>query len=89
MLRQLYVREFQPESGLYCFIPQDEGTDLPYFPSTKENRPSLYIVPSGIRPAVQRTAIEVSVYHFKRRIALIIISQIAKILGEYYENDAK
>lgn len=37
----------------------DEGTDLPYFPSTKENRPSLYIVPSGIRPAVQRTAIEV------------------------------
>lgn len=47
-----------------CAIPQDEGTDLPYFPSTKENRPSLYIVPSGIRPAVQRTAIEVSVPYF-------------------------
>ncbi|XP_073239418.1 myoferlin-like [Porites lutea] len=37
----------------------DEGNDLPYFPPTKENRPSLHIVPSGIRPAMQRTAIEV------------------------------
>lgn len=37
----------------------DEGADLPYFPPTKEHKPSLYMVPSGIRPAVQRTAIEV------------------------------
>lgn len=36
-----------------------EGNDVPYPPPAKENRPSLYIVPSGIRPAVQRTAIEV------------------------------
>ncbi|XP_027056703.1 myoferlin-like [Pocillopora damicornis] len=37
----------------------DEGADLPYFPPTKEHKPSLKMVPSGIRPAVQRTAIEV------------------------------
>lgn len=37
----------------------DEENDLPYFPSTKENKTNVYIVPSGIRPAVQRTAIEV------------------------------
>ncbi|XP_015759463.1 PREDICTED: dysferlin-like [Acropora digitifera] len=37
----------------------DEENDLPYFPSTKENKTSVYVVPSGIRPAVQRTAIEV------------------------------
>lgn len=37
----------------------DEENDLPYFPSTKENKTNVYVVPSGIRPAVQRTAIEV------------------------------
>ena len=43
----------------FVFTPQDEGADLPYLPPTKEHKPSLYMVPSGIRPAVQRTAIEV------------------------------
>ena len=47
------------QSFIFIFVFQDEGNDLPYFPPTKENRPSLYIVPSGIRPAMQRTAIEV------------------------------
>ena len=35
---------------------QDEGADLPFAPPMKGN---LYLVPNGIRPVMQRTAIEV------------------------------
>lgn len=54
----------------WCSTLQDEGNDLPYFPPTKENRPNLFIVPSGIRPAVQRTAIEVRSMYWEENIAI-------------------
>ncbi|EDO36866.1 predicted protein, partial [Nematostella vectensis] len=38
------------------FLRGDEGADLPYYPPMNKD---LYMVPSGIRPVVQRTAIEV------------------------------
>lgn len=40
--------------GMFYF--QDEGADLPFAPPMKGN---LFLVPNGIRPAMQRTAIEV------------------------------
>lgn len=40
------------------FVSQD-GSNLPILPS--QRAPNLYMVPQGIRPVVQLTAIEVSV----------------------------
>lgn len=39
------------------FFYQDEGADLPFAPPLRNE---LYLVPSGVRPVLQRTAIEVS-----------------------------
>ena len=36
---------------------QDEGADLPFAPPLRNE---LYLVPSGVRPVLQRTAIEVN-----------------------------
>ena len=38
------------------FFSQDEGADLPFAPPMKGN---LFLVPNGVRPVMQRTAIEV------------------------------
>lgn len=35
---------------------QDEGSDLPFAPPLRND---LYLVPGGLRPVLQRTAIEV------------------------------
>lgn len=39
-------------------LPQSEDSDLPYPPPQRE--PNIYMVPQGIKPVLQRTAIEVS-----------------------------
>lgn len=41
---------------LLISFTQDEGADLPFAPPMKG---SLFLVPNGIRPVMQRTAIEV------------------------------
>lgn len=42
---------------VYIFLTfQDEGADLPFSPPLRNE---LYLVPSGVRPVMQRTAIEV------------------------------
>lgn len=38
--------------------PQSADSDLPYPPPQRE--PNIYMVPQGIKPVLQRTAIEVS-----------------------------
>ena len=40
----------------WSFLRQDEGADLPFAPPMKG---PLFLVPNGIRPVMQRTAIEV------------------------------
>ena len=41
---------------IHSFFSQDEGADLPFAPPMKGN---LFLVPNGVRPVMQRTAIEV------------------------------
>lgn len=41
---------------LWSFLRQVEGADLPFAPPMKG---PLFLVPNGIRPVMQRTAIEV------------------------------
>lgn len=45
-----------PFSFILLFFSQDEGADLPFAPPMKGN---LFLVPNGVRPVMQRTAIEV------------------------------
>lgn len=42
----------------HLFCPQSADSDLPYPPPQREA--NIYMVPQGIKPVLQRTAIEVS-----------------------------
>ena len=50
---------------------QDEGADLPFAPPMKGD---LYLVPNGVRPVMQRTAVEVTL-HFACFSRFAIVSK--------------
>ncbi|XP_025904647.1 dysferlin [Nothoprocta perdicaria] len=45
------------ESELSASLDEDEDSDLPYPPPQRE--PNVYVVPQGIKPVLQRTAVEI------------------------------
>lgn len=49
---------WRPKLMLLLFGFQSEDSDLPYPPPQRE--PNIFMVPQGIKPVLQRTAIEVS-----------------------------
>lgn len=58
-LSYLFGLVFLPPLSLFLLLcPQSEDTDLPYPPPQREA--NIYMVPQNIKPALQRTAIEVS-----------------------------
>lgn len=52
---------------LHLHLPQSADSDLPYPPPQRE--PNIYMVPQGIKPVLQRTAIEVSDGECMRQLA--------------------
>lgn len=58
-----------PDVSFASLLLQSEDSDLPYPPPQRE--PNIYMVPQGIKPVLQRTAVEVSRGITPRRVSLM------------------